>query len=233
MINDSYSFTVAIPLIVFFSFLIIGLGFGRLRPMVSGLFGTLALLAVTVLSYFTAYRYFFADGMLNGSFQKFIAYDALWMSFTDSLQIRMGVLLDPISVMMLVVISTVSLMVHIYSLEYMKHEEGFSRYYAFLSLFTFSMMGLVLSSNIFQIYIFWELVGLSSYLLIGHYYEKPSAVAASKKAFIVTRFADFGFLIGILMLSGITGTFDFLKITDPPALHSLRVRRSDLWDFRL
>lgn len=215
MINDTYSFTVAIPLIVFFSFLIIGLGFGRLKPMVSGIFGTMALLAVTALSYFTAYRYFFVDGMMNGSFQKFIAYDAMWMSFTDSLQVRMGVLLDPISVMMLVVISTVSLMVHIYSLEYMKHEEGFSRYYSFLSLFTFSMMGLVLSSNIFQIYIFWELVGLSSYLLIGHYYERPSAVAASKKAFIVTRFADFGFLIGILMLSGITGTFDFLKITDP------------------
>src|SRR5512137_1229134 len=127
----------------------------------------------------------------------------------------MGVLLDPIAVMMLVVITTVSLMVHIYSLGYMKGEKGFERFYAFLSLFSFSMLGLVLATNIFQMYIFWELVGVSSYLLIGFYYERPSAVAASKKAFIVTRFADMGFLIGILILSYYTGTFDFTTLTDP------------------
>ena len=121
----------------------------------------------------------------------------------------MGILLDPISVMMIVVVSFVSLMVHIFSLGYMKGEERFATYYAFLSFFTFSMLGLVLSSNIFQIYIFWELVGVSSFLLIGFYFEKPSAVAASKKAFIVTRFADLGFLIGILILAFYSGTLDF------------------------
>jgi NADH-quinone oxidoreductase subunit L len=115
--------------------------------------------------------------------------------------------------MMLVVITTVSLMVHIYSMGYMKGEVGFARYYAFLSLFTFSMLGLVLATNIFQMYIFWELVGVSSYLLIGFYYERPSAVAAAKKAFIVTRFADLGFLIGILILSFYTNTFDFNLLT--------------------
>jgi len=130
-----------------------------------------------------------------------------------NLHIDMGILLDPISVMMLVVISTVSLMVHIYSLGYMKGEKGFQRYYAFLSLFTFSMLGLVLSTNIFQMYIFWELVGVSSYLLIGFYYTKPTAVAAAKKAFIVTRFADMFFLIGILVLSYYTQTFDFGTLT--------------------
>ena len=136
----------------------------------------------------------------------------------------MGVLLDPISVMMLVVISTVSFMVHIYSLGYMKGEKGFERYYAFLSLFTFSMHGLVVATNIFQMYIFWELVGVSSYLLIGFYYTRPSAVAASKKAFIVTRFADLGFLVGILMLSFTTKTFDFVTLTDPerPGYHQHR-----------
>jgi NADH-quinone oxidoreductase subunit L len=109
---------------------------------------------------------------------------------------------------------------------YMKGEKGFTRFYAFLSLFTFSMLGLVLATNIFQMYIFWELVGVSSYLLIGFYYERPSAVAASKKAFIVTRFADLGFLVGILMISYITGSFDFNQIipqlTDPnsAAFHS-------------
>src|SRR5258706_3753611 len=121
----------------------------------------------------------------------------------------MGILLDPIAVMMLVVVTFVSLMVHIYSLGYMKGEERFPTFYAFLALFTFSMLGLVVSSNIFQIYIFWELVGVSSYLLIGYYYDRPSAVAASKKAFIVTRFADLGFLIGILILSFYAGTLDF------------------------
>jgi NADH-quinone oxidoreductase subunit L len=127
----------------------------------------------------------------------------------------MGILLDPISVMMLVVITTVSFMVFLYSLGYMQGEKGFVRYYAFLSLFSFSMLGLVVATNLFQLYMFWELVGVSSYLLIGYYYDKPEAVAAAKKAFIVTRFADFGFLVGILLLSYHTGTFDFTAITDP------------------
>ena len=114
--------------------------------------------------------------------------------------------------MMIVVVTFISLMVHIYSLGYMKGEERYPTYYAFLSLFTFSMLGLVLSSNLFQIYIFWELVGVSSFLLIGFYYNKPSAVAACKKAFIVTRFADLGFLIGILVLSFYSGTLDFNEL---------------------
>ena len=118
--------------------------------------------------------------------------------------------------MMLVVISTVSLMVHIYSLGYMKGEVGFQRYYAFLSLFTFSMLGLVVATNIFQMYIFWELVGVSSYLLIGFYYTKPEAIAASKKAFIVTRFADMFFLIGILLLSYFTQTFNLPELLTTP-----------------
>lgn len=121
----------------------------------------------------------------------------------------MGIMLDPISVMMLVVISTVSLMVHIYSFGYMKGEKGFQRYYAFLSLFTMSMLGLVVATNIFQMYVFWELVGVSSYLLIGFYYTKKEAIAASKKAFIVTRFADLGFLIGILIYGYYAETFSF------------------------
>src|SRR5436190_7200137 len=121
--------------------------------------------------------------------------------------------------MMTVIVSFVSLMVHIYSLGYMKGEERFATYFSFLSLFTFSMLGLVISSNIFQTYIFWELVGVSSYLLIGFYYDKPSAVAAAKKAFIVTRFADLGFLTGIIILSFYSETLDFQSLisryTDP------------------
>ena len=91
----------------------------------------------------------------------------------------------------------------------MKGERGFQRYYAYLSLFTFSMLGLVVATNIFQMYVFWELVGVSSYLLIGFYYTKPAAIAASKKAFIVTRFADLFFLIGILLYGYYAETFSF------------------------
>jgi NADH-quinone oxidoreductase subunit L len=167
------------------------------------------LLAVTILSFITAYQYFFVDGSVNGVYQPIIPLQYHWLQFSPDVSIDMGIVLDPISVMMLVVVSFVSLMVHIFSLGYMKGEERFATYYAFLSLFTFSMLGLVVSTNIFQIYIFWELVGISSYLLIGFYFDKPSAVAASKKAFVVTRFADLGFLIGILILSFHAETLDF------------------------
>jgi NADH-quinone oxidoreductase subunit L len=212
MIN--YSYTVWIPLIPFILFLVLGLAGHKLKAKLSGLIGTGGLGLVTLLSYFTAYKYFFASHA-EGAFEKIEAFNITWLRFSDKLHIDLGVLLDPISVMMLVVVSTVSFMVHIYSIGYMHGERGFERFFAFLSLFTFSMLGLVLATNIFQMYIFWELVGVSSYLLIGFYYEKPSAVSASKKAFIVTRFADMGFLVGILILSFVTGTFDFKTLTDP------------------
>ena len=208
-----YSYTVLIPLIPVFMFLILGLFGMHMKNAWAGIIGTIGLLTITVLSYITAYHYFFGVGPVEEAFQPIIAFNSDWLAFTDKLVIHMGVLLDPISVMMLVVITTVSLMVHIYSIGYMKGEKGFQRFFAFLSLFTFSMLGLVVATNIFQMYIFWELVGVSSFLLIGFYYEKPSAVAASKKAFIVTRFADFGFLVGILLISFFTGTFDFDVLT--------------------
>ena len=213
MINFTY--TVWILLIPFLMFILLGLAGHKLKPKLSGLLGTSGLAVITALSYLTAYFYFFQPEKIDGAFQKIIAYNITWLQFTDNLHIDIGVLIDPISVMMLIVITTVSFMVHIYSLGYMKGEKGFERYYAFLSLFSFSMLGLVLSTNIFEMYIFWELVGISSYLLIGFYYQKPSAVRASKKAFIVTRFADMGFLIGILLLSFNTKTFDFITLTDP------------------
>jgi NADH-quinone oxidoreductase subunit L len=212
MINFSY--TVWIPLLPFLMFVLLGLAGYKLRPKLSGLIGTGGLAVITILSYITAYKYFFTSEKIDGAYQKITAFNVTWLQFTDKLHIDLGVLLDPISVMMLVVITTVSLMVHIYSLGYMEGEKGFERFFAFLSLFSFSMLGLVLATNIFQMYIFWELVGVSSYLLIGFYYQKPAAVRASKKAFIVTRFADLGFLIGILLLSFNTKTFDFISLTD-------------------
>ena len=202
-------YTILILLLPFVSFLLLGLAGMKLRPAVAGAIGTAVLAVVAVLSYTTAYEYFAAGRDAAGVFPTVIPWNTVWLPIAGDLHIDLGVLLDPISVMMLVVISTVSLMVHIYSLGYMKGERGFQRYYAFLSLFTMSMMGLVVATNIFQMYLFWELVGVSSYLLIGFYYTKPAAIAASKKAFIVTRFADLGFLIGILVYGYYAGTFTF------------------------
>ena len=209
-----YNYTILILLIPLVLFLVTGLLGMKWKPIISGLLGTAGLGVSFILSLITAYSYFFGGHHVEG-FQTIIPYEVLWLKFNESLQIKMGILLDPISVMMLVVITTISLMVHIYSLGYMHGEKGFQRFYAFLSLFTFSMLGLVIATNIFQMYIFWELVGVSSFLLIGFYYQKPSAVAASKKAFIVTRFADLGFLIGILILSVVAKTFDFAELTNP------------------
>lgn len=198
-----------IPLLPLAGFLLLGI-FGRKHiKNASGIIGTGLLAVSAALSLYTAYNYFFDYGKVDGIYQKFIAVQYTWLQFSPGVSINMGILLDPISVMMLVVVSFISLMVHIYSLGYMKGEERFATYYAFLGLFTFSMLGLVVASNLFQMYIFWELVGVSSFLLIGFYYNKPAAVAACKKAFIVTRFADLGFLIGILILSFHAETLDF------------------------
>ncbi len=210
-----FGYAILIPLIPLVSFLVIGLLGNYMKPIVSAIIGTTALAAVAVLSYTIAINYFWRVGLVGGEYQTFIPHNYDWLVFTDTMRITLGTLIDPISAMMLVVISTISLMVHVYSVGYMHGEKGFSRFFSFLSLFTFSMLGLVLATNIFQMYIFWELVGASSFLLIGFYYEKPSAVAASKKAFIVTRFADLGFLVGILILSFYTKTFDFQELTNP------------------
>ncbi|MDR2679436.1 MAG: NADH-quinone oxidoreductase subunit L [Tannerella sp.] len=209
-------YTVLILVLPFLSFLLLGLGGKSIRPRIAGMAGTAVLAVVTVLSYVAAFEYFGAGRGADGKFPTLMPYDMTWLPLNETLHIGVGILLDPISVMMLVVISTVSFMVHIYSLGYMKGEKGFQRYYAFLSLFTLSMTGLVVATNIFQTYIFWELVGVSSYLLIGFYYTKPAAVAASKKAFVVTRFADLGFLAGILIYGYYAGTFSFT-----PPMHVL------------
>ncbi|EJX05237.1 proton-translocating NADH-quinone oxidoreductase, chain L [gut metagenome] len=202
-------YTILILLLPMLSFLILGLGGKWMSHRTAGLIGTAVLGVVTILSYLTAATYFGSPRLEDGTYATLMPYNFLWLPFTETLSIDLGILIDPISTVMLIVISTVSLMVHIYSFGYMKGETGFQRYYAFLSLFTVSMLGLVVATNIFQMYLFWELVGVSSYLLIGFYYTKPAAISASKKAFIVTRFADLGFLIGILVYGYYAGTYTF------------------------
>lgn len=209
---SGYEYIIWIILLPFLSFVILGL-FGR--KYFNKAAGTVATAVLTVsasLSLYTAWQYFFVQGLQNGIYPKVEALKLTWLTFSQGVSIDLGILIDPISVMMLVVVTFVSLMVHIFSLGYMKGEERFATYYAFLGLFTFSMLGLVVSSNLFQMYMFWELVGVSSYLLIGFYFQKPAAVAASKKAFIVTRFADLGFLIGILIIAYYGHSLDFNTI---------------------
>lgn len=214
-----YSYVFLILLLPALSFILLGLAGMKMSHKVAGSIGTCVLAVVTVLCYYTAFKYFLVDGRgADGLYPTVTAFDFVWIKFTELLTFTIGFRLTPISVMMLIVISTVSFMVHIYSFGYMHGEKGFQRYYAFLSLFTMSMLGLVVATNIFQMYLFWELVGVSSYLLIGFYYPLHSAVAASKKAFIVTRFADLFFLIGILFYSFYVGTFSY-DLTAMPELH--------------
>ncbi|WP_337623191.1 NADH-quinone oxidoreductase subunit L [Prevotellamassilia timonensis] len=204
-------YTILILLLPFFSFLLLGV-FGKwFSHKAAGLVGTAVLGVVAVMAYYTAFAYFFqTPRTAEGVLPTLMPYNFTWLPFfVKGLSFNMGIMLDPISVMMLIVITTVSLMVHIYSFGYMHGERGFQRYYAFLSLFTMSMLGLVVATNIFQMYMFWELVGVSSYLLIGFYYTSPAAIAASKKAFIVTRFADLFFLIGILIYGYYCHSFGF------------------------
>jgi NADH-quinone oxidoreductase subunit L len=148
---------------------------------------------------------------------------ATWLAAGD-LRIDFGLRLDLLSMPMLLVVTGVASVIHIYSWGYMRDDSGFSRFFAFLSLFTFSMLGIVLANNFLQLFIFWELVGVSSYLLIGFWFERPAAADAGKKAFIVNRIGDFGFLLGILMVWGLAGSLNFAaisqKITSNPQAFS-------------
>lgn len=146
--------------------------------------------------------------------QKATLFEYVFIPFAGELVAKIGMLIDPLSTMMLVVVTFISFMVNIYSIGYMREDRAAGRFFSLLSLFSFSMLGLVVATNLFQMFIFWELVGVSSYLLIGFWYHKPSAVSASKQAFILTRFADSFFLLGIVLVSYVVGSFDFSTIND-------------------
>ncbi len=143
--------------------------------------------------------------IVGGKALPFISHE--WITVGD-LTIRLGLMVDQLTAVMLVVVTGVSLMVQVYSLGYMRGDPGYCRYFAIMCLFTASMVGLVISSNVVQLYVFWELVGVCSYLLIGFWYNRPAAAAAAKKAFIVTRIGDFGFLLAVLYLFFNASTFN-------------------------
>ncbi|HBD82581.1 MAG TPA: NADH-quinone oxidoreductase subunit L, partial [Dehalococcoidia bacterium] len=167
------------------------------RSILGGSAGILAIIAIGVAFMLSIVALF--GSIDNHGDSPYIAHD--WLT-VGNLEFTIGILMDPLTTIMLVVVTSVSLLVQIYSVGYMSHEDdrGYARYYAYMSLFSASMIGLVLASNIVQLFAFWELVGLSSYLLIGFWFTRPSAAAAAKKAFIVTRIGDFGLLLGIMYL---------------------------------
>jgi NADH-quinone oxidoreductase subunit L len=143
-----------------------------------------------------------------------VQYAGKWL-VSGFITIPVGFLLDPLSLLMLTIVTTICFLVQIYSLGYMAGDRGFSRYYAFMSLFAWAMISLTLSSSLFQLYVFWELVGLSSYLLIGFWYEKFSASEAGKKAFVMTRLGDVAFMLGLLLVLMHLGNLDILKLNSP------------------
>nr|MCS5704284.1 NADH-quinone oxidoreductase subunit L [Acidobacteriota bacterium] len=137
-----------------------------------------------------------------------------WLSIGPgpALELSIGYILDELSLQMLLVVTGVGSLIHIFSWGYMREDKAVPRYFACLSLFTFSMLGIVLANNLFMMFIFWELVGVSSYLLIGHWFHRDAAADAAKKAFITNRIGDFGFLLGIIIVWSALGTFNFAFI---------------------
>ena len=184
----------AIFLLPVASFLLIGLVIRPLGPVFAKSAGYVTIAALGIGFFLSVWL---LRSSAHGEVYDFAPY--LWLGLGPA-TIEVGLLLDPLTNVMLVVVTGVSLMVQIYSMGYMKGDESFARYYAYMSLFSASMIGLVLAVNIVQMYVFWELVGLSSYLLIGFWHDRPSAAAAAKKAFIITRIGDVGFLLAIIYL---------------------------------
>jgi NADH-quinone oxidoreductase subunit L len=201
-VDDRVLLSLAVPLLPLAGFLVsilLGRRYPRPRAGVSIAAAALAFAAAAVVLYLQVVSPFT------------VAADIPWLR-AGQISISMGVLVDPLSALMMVIVTGTSLLVQIYSLGYMRDDPGFGRFFAFLSLFTFSMLTLVLADNFILLYMAWELVGLCSYLLIGFWYQRPAAARAAKKAFVVTRFGDLGFLIGILVLSIMAGTFDFREV---------------------
>ena len=209
-----YQLVWLIFLLPLFSFAIISLFFRPFlnhKPKLGGYITIASLLGSFALSVWALMEVLAAPG------HQLPVPDINWVIIEGGITIHLGLIVDSLTAVMLIVVSLVSLMVQIYSQGYMHGDPGYHRYFAFMSLFTASMLGLVLADNLLFVYVFWEMVGLCSYLLIGFWFHRPAAADAAKKAFIVTRLGDFGFLAAILLLYSNFHTFDIAE------LHSLAI----------
>ncbi len=188
---------------------------GLLTPLASAIFITLFTLRWKALSSFistAAVLGSFVCSCLIFTRPAVSAPELTWIDLGGVFNVPLGFVLDSLSKTMLVLVSGIGSLIHIYSLGYMRDDEGKSRYFAALSLFMFAMLGIVLSNNFVMLFIFWELVGFTSYVLIGHWFYRDAPADAAKKAFITTRIGDFGFMIGILMIWAATGSVVFTEI---------------------
>ena len=203
-----YQYIWAIMLLPLGSFILNGLILRQFVRRESKVYGYITILAIALSAVFSIWA---LRSVMSAPDHEIAVPDVSWLVI-GNFNFHVGLIMDQLAAVMVVVVSVVSLMVQIYSIGYMHGDSaGYYRYYTYMSLFTFSMLGLVLSDNLLFTYVFWELVGLCSYLLIGFWFHKKSAADAAKKAFITTRIGDFGFLIGILILFFNTGTFDIYE----------------------
>lgn len=201
-----YQFVWIIPFLPFLASILIGLNLFFFPKSTKNLRHRWAIFSILLLSI----AMIFSFNILWQQISDNTIYRYLWSwIFNKQIDFKIGFLIDPLTSIMLVLITSVGVLVMIYSDSYMSHDQGYVRFFAYLSLFTASMLGLVLSPNLIQIYIFWELVGMCSYLLIGFWFTRPSAANACQKAFITNRIGDFGLLLGILGFYWITGCFEF------------------------
>ena len=202
-LSDPTPLAAALATLLPFAAFVAIIVFSRANPRLSaGL--SIAAIAVSLLSaIFILVRHWNLESPLQ--------YTGRWL-VTSNISIPFGYLLDPVSMLMLAVVATICFLVQVYSLGYMAGDPGFCRYYAFMSLFAWAMISLVLSPTMLQLYVFWELVGLSSYLLIGFWYEKFSASEAGKKAFVMTRLGDVAFFLGLLLVLLTIGNLNILEM---------------------
>ena len=206
MIQNSYIqnslIILFLPLVAF----VIQIFIGKRLPRQGDWISISAIVTTLILS-----LYMFVS-MLQGYDSNFTQeWSFKWINM-GSFVVELGVLVDNVTIIMLTVVTLVSTCTHIFSTKYLEGDIRYSRYFAYLGLFTFSMNGIVLSNNLMSMYMFWELVGVSSYLLIGHWFEKDSAANASKKAFLTNRVGDIGFFIGIMLIFNAIGSFAFTDI---------------------
>ena len=204
-----YQLIWLIFLLPLFSFIVVSLFFRPFlnhKPKLGGYITIASILGSLILSIWVLMSVMATPG------HELLVPDISWVIIEGGVTINLGLIVDSLTAVMLIVVTVVSLMVQIYSQGYMDGDPGYHRYFASMSLFTMAMLGVVLASNLLFLYVFWELVGLCSYLLIGFWFHKPEAANAAKKAFIVTRLGDFGFLAAILALYFNTGTFDIAEL---------------------
>jgi len=197
-----------IPFLPLAAFLVLGLGGWHIKDR-AHLVAVPAVVLSLVLSVAA-----FLEVAVSGSVISVPLYT--WLT-SGHLDIHIGLHIDRLTAVMLLLVTGVSSLVHVYTIGYMHGEPGYARFFSYIALFTFSMLMLVLADNLLQLFIFWEAVGLCSYLLIGHWYERASACAAATKAFVVNRVGDFGFMLGLLLVWYSFGSFNYHEIF--PAAH--------------